>query len=691
MAVNLTDDNVYERNKRFVIDRETVQINEPTDEYQDFGKPFIDNERQTKEIVDIGDGYELTENINRESVDVDTRESDAYTIETREKYEVNTFSSNALPESEFSELQEVDRVNVENRISEVSDRLGLFLYNLVPYQALNAVSGVGAAIENPDVAGLLTSSAMTSLSGLQKLKYFTPAELALTLGHNFYTLHFLRGVTVKKGRGGALGISGPASQDDIWTGEVDLSFGRDSLPSFSFSQIQNAAASFFGGSRDIAESSNAKLAQLKDGENGITPTITITPTAVIQRRKSSFVDQLSNDNKMIQSATTDIMTSVLKDQDTIGTRWNGRDVFDEVEYAPSDIQNRDHETEQNEYLINPDVLKIAQRVNDSTNNKWDLQSEGNPTREDFTFREAEVREWDTNRNNYLINPNVQRITFRANPTQPGETEGTIQELVKGKGFVNSGNNQGWQIGAVYVIPVIPEGLQAQLDLNRFFIPFEFNPEIAENSIGARYQQTQVLSRIGDLQSYTGTNSLSLSLTTKYQAVAHEEYSAQGDQSGNFGHEWMSEFTLSKLQAIELAYRSLVYPHFPDQESLDTGYVYVKPPLLKVIIGDYTNNTQPYANLLTYQNDTVIEGKFQNSGEKWGSPILRTFIATEVGIKKDLMESPVYLNENRTLRDTFGFEVTMSLTEVSPNYLDTMPNFKSRFNQYRTVMSNYIES
>lgn len=686
MAIDLTQDNVLELNKRFVINKDTIEIN------------LLETHGQ---------------------------------IEYNEAYETKGTSSKALNSNTINAVT-IEKNKAQRRISKIEDRLEIFLYNLLPYQALSTINGV-SSIADPNSIGFTIGAGISILSELSKLKYFTPAELALVLGHNFYTLQYFRGITIKKGKKQTIGSY--ATNDDIWTGQTDLFFGRNVETS-----VSGIVSKFFNGVADIAESSNENLASLK---REITPRITIGPygNGITIIKKQSSVDQLNSDNIMEKEERYDLFHSVLEDQinntsnwkikdpevtnlttttrqqmrgkgedvnslshykinddvniiiqrvnESEGTTWKKQINFVETEnFTVNDAENRKHETNVNEYLINTNVTKISQRTNELKKGKttWiPLRDQQNEGKEEFTYKDALFRKHAEIIRDNPINLDAYNIHLAKNPIEPdGEDinpkNKNVNDLLRDKTFINNGKGK-WQIGAVLVIPVVSEIYKRSLP--RFFIPFEFNPEINENGIGARYQQTEILSRIGNLQSYTGTNSFSLSLTSKYLAVTHE-----GNSPNSTGNNWMSEFTLKKIQAIEMGYRSLVYPHYPDSEAVNQGYKYVKPPLVKIIIGNYIDDTAPYANLLTYQHSDVVENRL-DTAINYGGKILRTFIVSEVTIKKDLNETPIYLDENKTIRDTFGFEVSLNLMEVAPNYMDSMPDFKNYQTQYGKSMGRYV--
>lgn len=701
--------------------------------------------------------------------------SSATDIAYQEKYKEEDYFSRALRPDELQDPISVSRQDAENRVSKIEDRMEIFLYNLFPYETMSALGQVESIVDDPSINSALTTSVFTSISGLQKLKYFTPAELALTLGQNFYTLSFFRGISIKKGKSG--NVRFPATLRDIYTGEVDIYYGRDQANE----NLIDSVRQYFNGASDISESANTKLASLKEDYS---PRWSLTSTSVIETKKNSFIDQLDPKNFMSNRST--LLGSVLRDQVVsgdkwkanpredeylesfkyqqelrdhetdpeeylinksvlnilqrvnafVGTSWDGLDdptqaTTEEFEYNDArrrknsteasdylvdenvlnftqrinqlsgvnwsgqtdssglttedfdytDVEIRKNSTDQEDYLINDNVTNIEQRVVEDSNGSWKFETDpSQTTKESFTYRDALLRKWNTNSNDYLINSNVLNIRLRTDPEDIGTEESPRDALIE-KGFLQKGEK--WQVGAIYAIPVVATNFKDSLP--PFFIPFEFNPTIDESGVEVKYQQTEILSRIGAMQTFTGVGSLSVTLNTKYFAVSHD--GTAGEDS--HGQDWMANFTLSNIQAIEFAYRSLAYPHYPEEQNIDQGYKYVKPPLIKVIMGDYNNKTTaPYSNLLTYQTDSVVEGRLQSNFEE-GKKTLRTFIATNVAIKKDLENTPLYLDENKILVDTFGFEVNMTLIEVTPNYTDSLPDYKNYYTRYADLAETYV--
>jgi len=237
----------------------------------------------------------------------------------------------------------------------------------------------------------------------------------------------------------------------------------------------------------------------------------------------------------------------------------------------------------------------------------------------------------------------------------------------------------WSIGCIYVWPIDRE--IGKNTISPSVIPFEFNPAIGEGDVSARYQSMAILSRIGDLQSYTGTNSLSVSVSTSYYALGEKEADIPNPSTpAQLSH--LSYYSLERLQKIEQGYRSLVLPYHGEDSQVDkdTGYRYVRPPLVKIIMGDYreaeSETSNPYSNLLLYPS-AVIGDKFKNIGDNKFRKY-KTFICTSVKIDKSPETYPYYIKDNY-VKDTMGFGIDLSLIEVSPSYAQSLPSFLKTYN------------
>tara|TARA_Y100000310_G_C20701027_1_gene829901 strand:- start:86 stop:2605 length:2520 start_codon:yes stop_codon:yes gene_type:complete len=262
------------------------------------------------------------------------------------------------------------------------------------------------------------------------------------------------------------------------------------------------------------------------------------------------------------------------------------------------------------------------------------------------------------------------------------------------------NTNVWQVGSIYVWPIDQEE-----GISPVWIPFEFNPTIEESTRSARYEATQILARMGNLHSYTGTDSISVTITTRYTPLARKWEDLTNAEQERFKDSWMSVFDMVSIQNIEMALRSLTMPSFSSASGIDSGYKYSKPPLLKIVMGDknrvqagemMSHNT-PFSNLLCYPQE-LIQGDVLQSESFTGQKRFRTFVATGVQITKDLNTTPLLIedrieragdnNETPYIKDTMGFDVTITMIEVTPNYMDVMPNFSHYYGaaseRYKTL-------
>jgi len=253
----------------------------------------------------------------------------------------------------------------------------------------------------------------------------------------------------------------------------------------------------------------------------------------------------------------------------------------------------------------------------------------------------------------------------------------LKEAVRKKSYFKSPNGENiYQIGSIFVMPMFdPDNKDGS---KNFYIPFEFNPQIDEGSVTTKYQANEFLARIGQTQSFSGVDSMTANITTKYWAVSDGK-----DPPAEAA--WMKNFTMENVQAIEAMYRSLSLPSYPKVENeVDNGYKYVKPPLIKVVMGQVAARASLYQGLLTY-GIANIEDKRKSEEERKG---FRTFVVTSVSIKKDLIETPLYLDRYFSIVDTFGFEVSLSLVEVTKSYTDQQPDFQSYYKRYIKVYKEY---
>ena len=203
----------------------------------------------------------------------------------------------------------------------------------------------------------------------------------------------------------------------------------------------------------------------------------------------------------------------------------------------------------------------------------------------------------------------------------------------------------------------------------------------DDSRKANYTTSSFLSRIGSVKQYTGTESVSYSVETKYFVTSYPN-----DDGG---------YTMRNLQRIESLYKSLVYPSYVDKKSevpedkMNESY-YTRPPIINIVIGTssdnktypYIDNTEP-STTGAYDISSVVNNFFTNvRTDKDGDTKIsfKDFIVTEVVVEKDYEKTPYYLTkENKNPKDLMGFTVRLTITEIDPNYLGILPTFEDYAN------------
>lgn len=241
-----------------------------------------------------------------------------------------------------------------------------------------------------------------------------------------------------------------------------------------------------------------------------------------------------------------------------------------------------------------------------------------------------------------------------------------------------------KIGHIYIYPASIDGGPS----NALKIPFEFNPTIGAAGISAKYESKNMLGRIGNLQSYINSEPDSLSISTKYIALSpgideSYDYDSMGTaneaaeyfksrseriqkQRENNSDEWMSYFTLEKIQQIEKAYQSLALPQIIKLEDEGVEYsVFHKPPVIKIKMGSSEEkDTNGVFHMLTYPKKYGSENKVHYHH--------KTFIVTNVKIEKKLDEAILHMDREKGIINTREFEVSLDLMEIDPNYIGQMP-------------------
>ena len=245
---------------------------------------------------------------------------------------------------------------------------------------------------------------------------------------------------------------------------------------------------------------------------------------------------------------------------------------------------------------------------------------------------------------------------------------TLRESIK-QNFLSVQNRNNYNIGYMIVEPA-----DFTNNFERFKIDFEFNPKIDEGSLKANYDRTTILNRIGQLETYIGTDSITPSMTLSYRVLSKDSKK---------GNSWMSKWTLDYIQRIEMALRALTVP-------ANIGNRTTRPPVIRIELGTHSN-------LFKFPVLT-------NKDQRW-----RYFIATDVKINKFYDGSSYYLDDeayrddrsyykhqsyNLYARDTMGFDAEISLTEVKKSYFTYYPNFNDYYNSVlgntdKDTLQNFI--
>lgn len=595
-----------------------------------------------------------------------------------------------------------DTSDLEFRKRNLEGEMEIFLYNSFPYGAMSAMTSIASTVSafasSPQAAiNSSVNASFTIFSAIHKSRYFSPGEFAQLFLSNFYTNMVFRGITIKKG-------------ESVKGGVAEIA---DSFPNIQYEnktllhRFLNTISGLF--KKQPTSNGSSVLRELKDknnvsysitenridinikedkeniSENIAFPDFTFNPTFAqfnllngvmenegrsvftsnqfrqnpreINLRNRARYSEVSGDYDKDVSFSSDGESTKLsskfqgKDSDDL----SNRDYFSEVEFDTSfDVSYASFETGEN------GVMKTSSVSTTFSSDQGEEPTIQNLSIQDFFI--VEVLK--------LEDINISYLNLEGD---------LVEEDVKSA--VSKKNREEDVIGQIQVIPIV--GNEFSNVLQRFNIPFQFNPDLQEGNIQAQYEGTQILSRIGELQSYSNTGNMSLSLSTNYLAIGLEgQQTMPGFETDGIGSGF---FTLERIQAIELAYRSLILPHYPDFDE-DKGYRYIKPPIIRVVIGDI-EEAGPYANLVSYQSNDLIGDKFQASGERFGERIYKSFVVSSVEIKKDInsQEMPLYINKKGKLTDTFGYEVSLSLIEVAPSYMDRLPDYRNYYEAYKNII------
>lgn len=226
------------------------------------------------------------------------------------------------------------------------------------------------------------------------------------------------------------------------------------------------------------------------------------------------------------------------------------------------------------------------------------------------------------------------------------------------------------------------------DFVSFTIPFQFNANITEGSLEAKYDETEVMNRILPIRTWINTNSSPLTLETTYVALAPDNAGIKSDaEVYNYQTDsWMFDWTESRINEIELKLRSLVLPN------LNNGR-FVRPPIVKIKMSK-AKIPNTLMDLYSYpalnENDLKITIELDRDLR---TSSLKRYVVTSLQISplEDYANSFGYVNTvNGEGLKRRGFKVSMSLSEVTKNFLDLVPDFRTYYNAWHTQEERGLE-
>lgn len=306
-------------------------------------------------------------------------------------------------------------------------------------------------------------------------------------------------------------------------------------------------------------------------------------------------------------------------------------------------------------------------------------------------------------------------------------------------LIKNRNTYNKTLGYIYIRPYYQYDIGKKSATNNglglFDIPFEFTPNIQESATQANYQQEALLGRLGQFQIFTGTNLPTVSVELQYIALAPDTLTASERQEMNkeWGTDaWQYYWTNNRIEAIEMKLRSLVFADYVSSDYL------IKPPLIELHL-ENTNGraAETVGDLYKYpmgesadkvgekylRYTTSITGGIKNRYKKYivnsvqidkisDSDILYPSLYGRVYDSTNKSSNPMWHVQNAVTGDEAakegeaygysgyarkkGFKATLSLTEVTENYLDLVPDFKAYFDawtikeDYADVVSNYVD-
>jgi len=271
-----------------------------------------------------------------------------------------------------------------------------------------------------------------------------------------------------------------------------------------------------------------------------------------------------------------------------------------------------------------------------------------------------------------------------------------------------------KMGFLYIEPFLSgnDGIQQP-----FEIPFEFNPKFGSDTLEAKYNVEELMSRFLSLRTYTGTDAGTLTIEATYLALSPNDDSDSNINSNNY-FEWMKTWTPKFIGQIEQAYRSLVFPYLDS-----SSQKFIRPPIIRIYpsvdmsdnpsLGDIDDKNKPIyttvGNLYTYplEGGSATNDKYEPihvTGSLDGFRNMKRYIVTNVdisNISEDDWGNNYYATnysgsstdtsgsettKNFALIQRRGFKVTLTLAETTKNFLDIIPSFSHYRAASRSVFS-----
>lgn len=261
-----------------------------------------------------------------------------------------------------------------------------------------------------------------------------------------------------------------------------------------------------------------------------------------------------------------------------------------------------------------------------------------------------------------------------------------------------------KIGCLYIEPYYNDG-----NIECFQIPLQFNPTISDGGYEAKYQTQELLGRILSVRSYVGTDSQTVTLETKYIALAPTKSDLSSVDEGKESMNWMYEWDTSQIEKIEQLYRALVMPY------MDVTYgTFVRPPIIRLKLKGYASggengvsdnimfasgnmDAEYVGDLFKYPGSTLDDDKllYVSNNLEGKKTREKRYIATALQINPLEDESLSYAyfsNTNSVLSKNwrrYGFSVNLTLAETTRNFLDIPPSFKEYYKANNSVsVTNY---